>query len=373
MVKVLVFLGGFLVASITHAETFCYFGTYTKGESKGIYRSTMDAESGHLSKPELAAELASPSFVAVHPGGGFLYAVSEISDLGGKKTGGVSAFSIGDEGELALLNQRESGGAGPCHVSLDPDGKVVLVANYEGGSVASFPVKKDGSLGMVGSFIQHEGSSVNPKRQAGPHAHSINTDPKGARVFCADLGLDKVLIYELDRKAGTLAANDPAFVELPGGTGPRHFSFHPRGKFAFTCLEMTREVAALSYDATTGAMEVIEIESTVGADVEEGSTAETLVHSNGKWVYVSNRGDNSIAAFAIDQETGELGFIETEPTQGEIPRNFGLDPSGTFLVAANQKSGNVAVLRIDPKTGALSPTGQGVEVPNPVCVRFVVR
>ncbi|MGC6467169.1 MAG: lactonase family protein, partial [Akkermansiaceae bacterium] len=265
----------------------------------------------------------------------------------------------------------------PCHISTDPDGKSVLVANYMGGSTSSYQIAADGKLvsPSAGGFIQHTGQGAQLPRQAAPHAHAVNVDPSGKRAFVADLGLDKVLIYKLDAAAGTITPNDPPFLKLPGATGPRHFSFHPSGKWAYTNLEMSLQIAALSHDAETGALEVLEIESTVpeGTERKGNSTAECMVHPSGKWVYVSNRGHNTIAAFAIDQKTGKLDFIERESTQGEIPRNFGIDPSGKFLIAGNQRSSNVVVLKINQDTGALDPTGHEIKVPSAVCVRFLKR
>ncbi|MFT5464919.1 MAG: 6-phosphogluconolactonase [Verrucomicrobiales bacterium] len=357
------------------AETLVYFGTYTRGESKGIYRSSLNEDTGALSEAVLVAEIASPSFLAIHPNGKFLYAVSEVAEFEAKPGGGVSAYAIGADGGLTLLNQRNSGGGAPCHVSLDPSGKCVMVANYSGGSISVYPIEADGKLGEVGSFVQHAGSSVHPKRQTAPHAHSINPDPSGKRAFVADLGLDQVLIYNLDAANGKVEANDPPFVKLPGATGPRHFSFHPNGKFAFTNLEMTLQIAALSYDSKTGALAVIDTKSTVdeGTPQKGNSTAECLVHSSGKWVYVSNRGANSIAAFKINQDTGKLTPIERESTQGKTPRNFGIDPSGKFLIAANHSSNDVVVFKINQDTGELDPTGHKIAVPVSVCVRFLKK
>jgi 6-phosphogluconolactonase len=359
------------------AETLVYFGTYTGGGSKGIYRSILDETTGKLSDLVLAAELENPSFLVVSPDQNYLFAVSENGKFKGKEGGGVSSFAIGKDGGLTLISQVNSGGGAPCHISTDPQGKCLLVANYMGGSISSYQIAADGKLvaPAAGGFIQHEGQGAQLPRQASPHAHSVNVDPSGKRAFVADLGLDKVLIYKLDAAAGTITPNDPAFLKLPDATGPRHFSFHPSGKWAYTNLEMSLEVAALSHDVKTGALEVLEIESTVpdGTERKGNSTAECLVHPTGKWVYVSNRGHNSIAVFAIDQKTGKLDFIEHESTQGEIPRNFGIDPSGKFLIAGNQRSDNVTVLKINQETGSLDPTGHEIKVPAAVCVRFLKR
>ena len=359
------------------AETLVYLGTYTGGESKGIYRSTLDETTGELSDPVLAAELENPSFLVVSPDQNYLFAVSENGNFKGEEGGGVSSFAIGEDGGLTLINQVNSGGGAPCHISTDPEGKCLLVANYMGGSISSYQISADGMLvsPAAGGFIQHEGQGAQLPRQASPHAHSVNVDPIGKRAYVADLGLDKVLIYKLDAAAGTITPNDPAFLKLPDATGPRHFSFHPSGKWAYTNLEMALQVAALSHDVKTGALEVLEIESTVpgGTERKGNSTAECLVHPTGKWVYVSNRGHNSIAAFAIDQKTGKLDFIERESTQGKTPRNFGIDPSGKFLIAGNQGSGNVVVLKINQDTGSLDPSDHEINVPAAVCIRFLRR
>ena len=359
------------------AETLIYLGTYTGGESKGIYRSTLDEGSGKLSDPLLAAELENPSFLVVSPDQKYLFAVSENGKFKGEEGGGVSSFAIGKDGGLTLINQVNSGGGAPCHISTDPEGKCLLVVNYMGGSTSSYQITVDGEIVLPAAegFIQHEGQGAQLPRQASPHAHSVNVDPSGKRAYVADLGLDKVLIYKLDAVAGTVAPNDPPFLKLPDATGPRHFSFHPSGKWAYTNLEMSLQVAALSHDPETGALNVLEIEPTVpeGTGRKGNSTAECLVHPTGKWVYVSNRGHNTIAAFAIDQKTGKLDFIERESTQGKTPRNFGIDPSGRFLIAGNQHSDTVTVLKINQDTGSLDPISHQIKVPAAVCIRFLRR
>ena len=359
------------------AETLVYLGTYTGGESKGIYRTTLDEGSGELSDPVLAAELENPSFLVVSPDQKYLFAVSENGKFKGEEGGGVSSFAIGEDGGLTLINQVNSGGGAPCHISTDPEGKCLLVANYLGGSTSSYQITVDGKIVLPAAegFIQHEGQGAQLPRQASPHAHSVNVDPSGKRAYVADLGLDKVLIYKLDVVAGTVVPNDPPFLKLPDATGPRHFSFHPSGKWAYTNLEMSLQVAALSHDPETGVLNVLEIEPTVpeGMGRKGNSTAECLVHPTGKWVYVSNRGHNTIAAFAIDQITGKLDFIERESTQGKTPRNFGIDPSGKFLITGNQGSGNVVVLKINQDTGSLDPIGHQIKVPAAVCIRFLKR
>src|SRR5262249_7748111 len=247
------------------------------------------------------------------------------------------------------------------------------LANYGGGSVEVVPVDADGKLGEPTAFIQHKGTGPNKSRQEGPHAHSINLDAANKFAFAAHLGLDKVLIYKYDAEKGTLEPNDPPAGEVPPGGGPRHFAFHPNGKLAFVCDEMTSAVTPFAYDASKGALKQLETVSTLPKDAEAkgNSTAEVQVHPSGKAVYVSNRGHNSIAVFSVDPETGKLTLIQNESTQGKTPRNFGIDPTGAYLLAANQDSASVVVFKIDPATGKLTPTGKSVEVPSPVCVKFM--
>lgn len=349
-----------------------YFGTYRGSGGKGIYFGEFDAKTGALSVPRLAAEIADPSFLAISPNRKFLYAVSEISDLGGKKTGGVSAFVIdAASGALKPINEQPSMGAGPCHLTVDRGGKAVLVANYGAGSVASLPIRQDGGLEPAASAIQHQGKSVDPNRQEGPHAHSINLDPGDRFAFAADLGLDKVLIYKFDAKAGTLAANDPPSASVAPGAGPRHFAFHPSGKFAYVINEMANTVTGFSFDAKRGALKEIQTIGTLPDGYAETSyTAEVQVHPSGKYLYGSNRGHDSIAAFRIDEKTGKLTSIGQTPTGGKTPRNFGLHPGGKFLLAANQESDTVVVFAIDPATGEIGKELGRVSVPKPCCVKF---
>lgn len=348
-----------------------YFGTYTGQKSRGIYTADLDLATGKLTEPRLAAEAVSPSFVAIHPSGHWLYAVSEIDDLNGRKTGGVSAFAIEADGGLRLLNQQPSEGRGPCHVTVDPSGKFALVANYGSGSAAALPIEADGRLGPASSVVQHEGKSVDPQRQEGPHAHSINLDAAGRYAFVADLGLDQVKIYRFDASSGKLTPADPAFVTLAPGAGPRHFAFHPRGDRAYVNNEMTSTITALHYAPEAGALQETQTLSTLPSPTPGNSTAEVQVHPSGRFVYVSNRGHDSIAGYAIDPDNGRLTALGNTPTGGRTPRNFGIDPTGQYLLAANQGTDNVVVFKIDAKTGKLTPTGQEIAVGAPVCVKFL--
>ncbi|MFO0879198.1 MAG: lactonase family protein [Gemmataceae bacterium] len=351
-----------------------YVGTYTRGtKSEGIYRMELDLASGKLSEPVVAGKTDNPSFLAIHPTGKFLYACGEIADFPGKKkgVGAINAFAIDAKGDLTLLNQQSSEGAGPCHVVLDRAGKYAFCANYGGGNAAALPIGADGKLGPASGFVQHKGSSVDKGRQEAPHAHSINLDPTNRHVFVADLGLDKVLIYQFDPEKGTLTANDPPHVEVAPGAGPRHFAFHPSGKYAYVINEMNMTVSALAYDPTSGKLEVIQSVPTVEKKQKGDSTAEVVVHPSGKFVYGSNRGANSIAVFQVDEKTGKLTPSGRQGKGIKTPRNFAVDPTGRYCLVANQDGGSVIVFRIDPKTGALTPTEHRAEIPAPVCVRMI--
>lgn len=350
-----------------------YIGTYTGPNSKGIYLSQLDPATGALSAPEVAAEVASPSFLAIHPSRKYVYAVSEVSESGGKPTGAVVAFAVEPKsGKLTKLNAQSSQGAGPCHLVVDKAGKNVLVANYGGGSCASLPIQEDGKLGEATAAIQHVGKSVKPNQQT-PHAHSINLDAANRFAFVADLGLDKIMIYKFDPAKGSLVANDPPSAELAAGSGPRHFAFHPTGKYAYVINEMALTVTAFTYDANKGSLQEIQTITThpEGFKGNNLSTAEVVVHPSGKFVYGSNRGHDSLAIYSVDANTGKLTTVAIQPTGGKTPRNFAIDPTGMWLLAENQGSGTINVFQIDQKTGDLKPTTHKIEVASPVCVRMI--
>ena len=359
-------------------QYWVYVGTYTGPKSKGIYAYRFDASSGRLTSLGAAAESTNPSFLAVDPSHQFLYAVNEVADYQGRqgsKTGGVSAFAIDPHtGALTFLNEVASGGPGPCHVSLDKTGKYVLVANYDGGSVAVFPKRADGRLGEASAFIQHTGHSVNPQRQEGPHAHCILTSPDNRFALAADLGLDELLVYRFDPAHGTLTPNDPPFAKVDPGAGPRHFVFAPDGKFVYLIDEIGSSVTVFSYDARRGALQKLETVSTLPKGFKGvNDCAEIAVSHDGRFLYGSNRGNDSIAVFAIDSGKSTLTPVEHVSTQGKTPRNFAIDPTGKYLFAANQDSDTIVIFHIEPKTGRLTPTGQVLDVPSPVCVTFVAR
>lgn len=358
--------------------TFAYVGTYTRGaptsagRAEGIYVYRYDAATGSLAHLHTAAGVVNPSFLAIAPNRRYLYAVTEIRDAAGETGGGVSAFAIdATSGALTYLNEQPSHGADPCHLSVDQTGRYVLVANYTSGSVAVFPIQADGRLGPASDVVQHRGSSVHPQRQEGPHAHSVNLDPANRRAIVCDLGLDKVLVYRLDLAEGRLIPNDPPFAPVAPGAGPRHLAFHPNGRYAFVINELGNTLTAFAYDQTSGALREIQTVPTLPPDFAGTShTADVHVHPSGRFVYGSNRGHDSIVAFAVDTASGRLELLGHTPTQGQTPRNFAIDPSGTFLFAENQRTDTIVTFRVDAATGQLTPTGQVTAVPSPVCLVF---
>ena len=335
-----------------------YLGTYTGKDSKGNYQCELNLKDGSLSTATLAGETSSPSFVAFHPNRKYLYAVNE-------RDAKVSAFAIDDKsGNLTFLNSQLSQGGAPCHLVVDPTGKNVLAANYGGGSCICIPIEADGKLGKASSFQQHVG-----KRKNG---HSIHVDKANKFTLCCDLGQDKVIIYAFDASKGTLTPHG-AF-DTPKGSGPRHFAWHPDGKTVYINGEPNLTIIACDYDASKGALTQKQVLSTLPRNVKSkgGSTAETVVHPSGKFVYVSNRDPyNSIAIFSIDQKTRELTAVGHQGMGVKTPRNFAIEPTGRYMLVANQSGGNVIVFRIDQSTGELIPTKSSVHVDRPVCVRFM--
>ena len=352
------------------AELPVYVGTYTSGGSQGIYLLRFDPETGRLTRDGLAAESVNPSFLAVHPHGKTLYVVNETATFDKAATGAVSAFAIDPRTHrLKLLNQKPSGGAAPCHLVVDATGKYVLVANYGGGSVSVIRIEDDGSLGHQSSFVQHRGSSVNLQRQAGPHAHSINLDAANKFAVAADLGADQLFVYAFDPNRGSLT--DHGSLALEPGAGPRHLAFHPGGKHAYVINELHSTMTVMTYDAKAGNLRHVQTISTLPEGFAGKSfTAEVRVSPNGKFVFGSNRGHDSIAVFLADEATGRLERVQIEPIGGKTPRNFVLDPDGHFLLAAGQSTNNIVVFRVDARTGMLTRTPHEIEVPTPVCLRF---
>ncbi|OJW22054.1 MAG: hypothetical protein BGO49_14875 [Planctomycetales bacterium 71-10] len=357
---------------------WAFVGTYTNSKespSEGIYRLEFDPATGSLTNKVAAAKAADPSFLAVHPSGKSLYATNEVGEFHGEKAGSISAFALDAKaGELKPLDVQSSKGAIPCHLAVDPTGKLVVAANYTGGSVVGLPVEPDGSLRPASAYIKHQGKSVDPNRQTAPFAHSANFDPTGKRVIVADLGIDRVLVYDVDAAAGALTPHDPPGVSVAPGSGPRHLAWHPSGKYAYVITELKNTVIVFEYDAAKGELKEIQTVSTLPADFDGVSyCAEVVVHPSGKFAYGSNRGHDSLAIFRIDPATGKLTPAGHVPTGGKNPRNFVIDPTGGWVLAENQDSDSIVVFKVDPETGGLTRQGEPVSIPKPVCIRFVAR
>jgi 6-phosphogluconolactonase len=360
------------VADAARQKYTFYVGTYTDHGSKGIYAYRFDSATGESDSLGLAAESTAPSFLAIAPSGRFLYAVNEISQFNGQPTGAVSAFAIQPKtAKLTLLNQVPSRGEGPAHIALDRNGKYALVSNYDRGSIAVFPVLENGRLGEATAFVQHKGSSVNKERQEGPHAHAAVFSPDNRFVIVADLGLDQLLVYRFDAAAGTLGG-DPQIVRAVPGAGPRHLVFDATGRYLYVINELQSTVVAYAYDAANGALSEAQIVSALPKGFPRTSeAAEIEMHSSGRFLFASNRGNDSVAVFAINPKDGTLTPVEIDSSGGKTPRNFVLDPTGAWLLAANQDSDDIVVFRVDPSTGHLTRSGPELHVTSPVCVRFV--
>ncbi len=363
-----------------------YVGTYTEpirfgsgkvlqGKGEGIYFFWMDRSSGAMEPAGQATGVANPSYLAFDPTRRFLYAVNELKTCEGRPGGSVSAFAVDPgTGRLGFLNRRPTGGADPCHLAIDRKGAYVLVANFMSGSICVLPVRADGSLGEASHIVQHQGSSIDPLRQRGPHAHSVTLDEANRFAFVPDLGLDKLMVYRLDAGRGRLEPHDVPWIAVKPGAGPRHLAFHPSGRFAYLINELDSTILALSYDGESGTLKALQRISTLPANFSGESTcADVQVAPSGGFLYASNRGHDSIAAFRIDRRTGGLTGVDHWPTGGKTPRHFGIDPSGRFLLAANQDTDTIVTFRIDEQTGSLRPTGHVTQVPTPVCVKFFLR
>ena len=345
-------------ATAAPARALVCFGSYSTPDKESVHLFQLNLKDGSLKKLSAVDGLKNPSFLKIHPNGKFLYTVNEVATFDGKRSGGVTAFALDVQaGKLTQLNQQPSGDTGPCHLTVDATGKYVLVAHYGGGSTSVLPIKKDGSVGAVVSQIKHKGSSVH-SRQKAPHAHSIHVGPNNKFAFAPDLGIDKVLVFRFDEKTGAIAETKFDGAKLEPGSGPRHFGFHPSGKFAYVINEIKQTVTAFRYRAKRGQLKTLQTVSTVPHSVEGNSTAEVLVHPSGKFLYGSNRGHNSIAMFRINEKNGKLTALGHESTRGSTPRNFGIDPTGQFLLAANQQTDNERS-RHDPSRPAPQKINQG--------------
>ena len=351
-------------ASAFAADLTYYIGT-SGPDSKGILRGTIDAETGKLSTPVVIAEAKGPSYLALSNDGKFLYATAEVAG------GGVAAYRLSADGKATFLNGQDTKGKGATHVSVDQTGKYLFAANYGSGSVACLPLQADGSIGVASSSFQHEGSGPNKARQAGPHAHGIYPDAANRFVYVPDLGTDDIFIYRFDAAKGALTQNDPKSGRVAPGSGPRHLAFHPKGGFAYVCNEMLMTVSTFTVDAASGAMKEVQVLPTLpeGASAKGASTAEIFCLPNAKALYVSNRGHNSLAVYAIGAD-GKLALIQHMLDVPAVPRGFGLSPDGRWLLCAGQKSGTINAYRVDPETGKLTDTKQSVVAGSSCCIVF---
>jgi 6-phosphogluconolactonase len=370
--------------SISSAQArYVYVGTYTSpnkapgglvpSTAVGIYVFKMDPKTGGLTQIQVVPNQPNPSFLVLDPKGKYLYATNEVSTWKGQdKTGGVNAFSIDQTtGMLTLLNDQPSMGAIPARPNVDPTGSYVVVANYIGANFSVLPIKSDGSLGPATDVFNVTGKGPNKARQEAPHPHDVEFDPAGGFVIGNDLGTDKVWVWHLDTTAGKLVPADVPYVQVASGSGPRHSTFHPSGKFAYVIDEMVSSITAFAYDGATGSMIWIQTISTLPASFTgTSSTAEIIMHPSGKFVYGSNRGHDSIAGFAIDPASGKLTSTGWTSTQGKVPRGFNIDPSGSLLLAGNQNSDSIVPFIIDQSTGNLTPTGAITSTPVPVSIQF---
>lgn len=350
-------------------EPLVFISAFAPGDKGAIHAYQLNPETGELKLVQRTTDVEHPFFLAVSPDNKYLYSIHAPGKFGGKENEFVAAYKLLDRtGKLKLLNRQSSLGTASCYLDIDQSGKAVVVANYTTGSVASLPVKEDGSLGEAASFIQHTGSSVNPARQKEPHAHSIVVSPDQKFVYAADLGLDKVLAYALDPKTAKLSESPQPFVRTLPGAGPRHMTFHPNGKHLYVINELKNSISEFDYDLKTGTLIERQTISTVPEDFEGTShTADLKITPDGRFLYGTNRGHDSIAAYRIDDQ-GQLTLLGIEPSLGKGPQNLAITTDGKFLLCANMPGNNVVVFRIGKETGGLTPVGEPVSVPSPSCI-----
>lgn len=357
-----------LTCLLTFAQTaedyHLYVGTYTRKTSEGIYVYRFNAQTGDFTPVSVAKGVSNPSFLAFSADKRFLYSV------GGTNGDSVRAFSIDKTSHgLTLLNSQASGGKGGTHLTVDKTGKWVMVGHYTGGSLSVLPTKPDGSLGSVTQFIQHEGKSTDPERQTKPYVHSINIAPNNTDVFVPDLGTDKIVTYSLNAQTGQLTPGSPPFTTVTPGSGPRHFTFHPSGTFAYVIQEMGATITGFTYKK--GRLTPIQTVKTLPDDYTGRKwTADIHISPDGRYLYGSNRAHESLVIFSIDPKTGQLTFVGHQPVNGKTPRNFAIDPTGNFVLVANQDSDNITIFKRDKQTGKLTPTGKEIKVSMPVCLLF---
>jgi 6-phosphogluconolactonase len=358
--------------ALSASRYWIYFGTSTGPESKGIYTCSFEPSTERFGPITLVAEVERATWLTVHPNNRYLYSVSELGN-DGKTDGAILSFQINSAaGSLKPINRISSGGGGATHLAIDRAGRSILVANYGSGRVTAFRLRADGMLAKQTAMVQHGGSSVHPTRQLSPHPHAVVLAPDDRFLMVPDLGVDKIYSYIFNPAAGSLEPNRPAFVQVPPGSGPRHFTFSPDGRFAYLANQMESRITAYSYLAATGVLTEIQTITTLPPGFSgTNSCAEVGVDRSGRYLYASNRGDDSMVVFSIDPKKGTLANIQRIATDGKTPRSFSIDPTGKYLLAENQESNKVTVFRINGSTGELSPTGRVLSVPTPACAVFV--
>lgn len=345
-----------------------YVGTFTSEGGEGILLCTFDTQTGDAELRQTFKGIDNPSFLRLSPDRKYMYVATRAPQAIEASGGHVAAYKIGNRGNLQFLNKQVSNGADPCHVDVSPDGKWVAIATYGGGTTSVYPVNGDGSLQPALTVIRNSGSGADKSRQEGPHAHSIKFSPFDESVFSADLGTDQLNIYHFEN--GKMGFYEQKFVKLPPGSGPRHFDFHPNGKVIYVINELNSTVSAVHREGDN--WKVFQNVSTLPAGFEGVSyCADIHVSGDGKFLYGSNRGHNSIAVFKVAAETGELDFRGTVPVEGDWPRNFALSPCGKWMLVANQRSHDITVFSIDTESGMPRYTGKKIEMASPVCIEFL--
>ncbi|MDB4673185.1 lactonase family protein [Verrucomicrobiales bacterium] len=357
-------------ATVAAAENLTFFiGTQKGGgiKSEGIYRSSIDLATGELAEPVLAAKVTSPNFLEISPDGKHLYSVAR-----GSGAGEVISFDIAPGDGAITKTAALPNGKGPCHITVSPDGRSVLTADYGGGAALSFHVDEKGALEAVASEKEFTGSGPNPKRQKRPHCHSATVSPDGRFAYFADLGTDRIMTYALAGETSALTPADPPFAKLQPGAGPRHMAFAPDGKTAYVINELDSTMTVFTQDPESGALTEKQTITTLPEDFKESSKcAEVRVHPTGNFVYGSNRGFDSVVVYKVGAEDGKLSFVEHETEDIEWPRNFNLTPDGKWCLIANANGDNIRVFAIDAETGALSATPHKIAVGKPMCIRFL--
>lgn len=366
----LILVAGLAAQSSAPQREFIYVGTFDERGSQGIYVFRFDRNASKFELIQTVQGKRGPSFLSIHPNKRYLYSVNREGMQATDQQGSVSSFRIdASDGQLTLINEQSSMGAGPCHISVDPRGRQVYVSNYNSGNLVVLPIEaRDGSLDPAAAVIQHSGSSVHPNRQEKPHMHSVIPTKNGRYVLASDLGIDKIVVYALNPDGGLVEVHSSTASANPG-SGPRHLDLHPKGLIAFSAEELSSTLSVYRLDPGTGALQSVHRHTTLPEGFNgNNSVADVHVSPDGKFVYVSNRGHNSLAFYSIDPQTAGLSYQAHHDTRGQTPRNFMIDPKGEFVLVANQNSDNLVLFKRNRETGALVYSGVQVNVPAPVCV-----